>query len=126
MLKLHVKNLGTVAVLLLQGRIVSGDTEILRETVSSLQEVDVVKLDMARVTTVDAHGLGVMLTLREQIEAKGARLELSNVTDLVRRVLEITHLDSVFQITSSEFTPAVAHQARRVLRAPRPMLASCA
>jgi anti-anti-sigma factor len=109
MLKVHAKKLGTVAVLCLQGQIVNGETEILRDAVQSLSEVLAVKLDLARVTTVDAGGLGLMLALREQVENKGIRFELTNVPKLVSRVLELTRLDSVFQITSpAGFFPVVA------------------
>src|SRR6266480_768573 len=100
MLKVHAKNLGTVAVLCLQGRIVKGETEMLRKALHPLSEVRAVILDLARVTTVDAGGLGVMLELREQAESKGIRFELMNVNKLVSRVLEVTRLDSVFEVTS--------------------------
>lgn len=121
MLKLHVKRLGNVAVLFLQGRIVNGDTEVLRNTVQSLSEVGAVKLDLARVTTVDAHGLGVMLELRQELATSGVQFELTNVTALVRRVFEITHLDSVFQITRNvEFTPAMTCNVPAL----RPMMAA--
>jgi anti-anti-sigma factor len=123
MLKVHAKNLGTVAVLCLQGQIVNGETEILREAVRSLTDVSAVKLDLARVTTVDAGGLGVMLALREQVEEKGIRFELMNVTKWVSRVLEVSHLDSVFRITSGvEFFPAGARNDRAAV----PAFASCA
>jgi anti-anti-sigma factor len=123
MLKVHAKKLGTVAVLCLQGQIVNGETEILRNAVHSLSEVSAVILDMARVTTVDAGGLGVMLALREQAESRGIRFELMNITKQIGRVLEITRLDTVFQITSGvEFFPAVS----RSRRAPFGSLASCA
>lgn len=123
MLKVHAKNLGTVAVLCLQGQIVNGETEILRHAMHSLSEVSAVIFDLARVTTVDAGGLGVMLELREQAESKGIRFELMNVTRLVSRVLEITRLDSVFQITSGvEFFPAGSRSRREPVTA----LASCA
>ncbi len=109
MLKVHAKEMGTVAVLCLQGQIVSGETEILRNAVHSLPEVSAVILDLARVTTVDAGGLGVMLELRAQAESKGIRFELMNVTKWVSRVLEVARLDSVFQITSGvEFFSAVS------------------
>lgn len=122
MLKVHAKNLGTVAVLCLQGRIVKGETEMLRKALHSLSEVSAVILDLARVTTVDAGGLGVMLELREQAESKGIRFELMNVTKLVSRVLEVTHLDSVFEVTSGvEFFPV-----SRGRQASVPWLASCA
>jgi anti-anti-sigma factor len=121
MLKLHINRSGNVAVLFLQGRIVNGDTEMLRNTVQSISEVGAVKLDMGRVTTVDAHGLGVMLELREMLAANGVQFELTNVTSLVRRVFEITHLDTVFQITRNvAFTPSLA----TTMRPARPMLAA--
>ena len=123
MLKINAKNSGTIAVLCLQGQIVNGETEILRNALPSLSEVSAVVLDLARVTIVDAGGLGVMLELREQAESKGIRFELTNVTKLVSRVLEVTRLDSVFQITAGvEFFPAVS-QSRR---APVTAFASCA
>ena len=123
MLKVHAKNLGTVTVLCLQGQIVNGETEILRNAVHSLPEVSAVILDFARVTTVDAHGLGVMLALREQVESKGIRFELMNVTKQISRVLEVVRLDSIFQITSGvEFFPTVSRGQRRRVAA----FASCA
>ena len=123
MLKVNAKNLGTAAVLRLQGQIVNGETEILRNAVDSLCETSAVILDLARVTTVDAHGLGVMLELRERMHTKGIRFELMNVSKPLSRVLEITRLDSVFQITSGvEFFPAVS----RDRRAPVAALKSCA
>jgi anti-anti-sigma factor len=123
MMNVHTKKLGNVAVLCLQGQIVTGGTEILRDAVQSVSEVSAVILDLARVTTIDAGGLGVMLQLREQAESKGIRFELMNVTKQIGRVLEITRLDSVFRITTGvEFFPAVSG-SRRASAAP---YASCA
>ena len=123
MLTLQAKKLGTVVVLSLQGKIVNGETEILSDAIGTLSEVSAVKLDLARVNTVDARGLGVMLELREQAEAKGIRFELMNVTTQVERVLKIARLDSVFQISPAlEFLPAF----QRSRRAPVAALASCA
>ena len=131
MLKAHAKNLGNVAVLCLQGQVVNGETEILRQAVLSLSEglsdVSAVILDLARVTTVDAGGLGVMLELREQLQSKGIGFELMNVTKQIRRVFEITRLDSVFQITSGvEFFPAVSRSRPAPEAVHRAPLASCA
>ena len=123
MLNVHTKNLGTLVVLCLQGQIVTGETEILRDAVQSVSEVSAVILDLARVTTIDAGGLGVMLQLREQAESKGIRFGLMNVTKQIGRVLEITRLDSVFQITSGvEFLPEVSRSGRESVA----IFASCA
>src|SRR5919106_5238977 len=100
MLKVHVRNFGSIAILCLRGRIVNGETAALREAVNSQANVNAVVLDLARVSTIDAAGLGVMLELRQQSETKGVHFKLVNITKLVRRVLEITQLDSVFEITS--------------------------
>ncbi|HLN98541.1 MAG TPA: STAS domain-containing protein [Pyrinomonadaceae bacterium] len=123
MLKVHAKQFGKVAILCLQGQIVNGETEVLRKAVHSLPETSAVILDFARVTTVDAGGLGVMLELREQVESRGIRFELMNVNKWVNRVLEVTRLDSVFRITSGVgFFPPVSH-GRRSSMVP---FASCA
>ena len=123
MLTLQAKKLDTVVVLSLQGKIVNGETEVLNNAIGTLSDVSAVKLDLARVSTVDAHGLGVMLELREQAAAKGIRFELMNVTTQVGRVLKIARLDSVFQISPAvEFLPAF----QRSRRTPVAALASCA
>jgi anti-sigma B factor antagonist len=123
MLKVDVKNLESVVILGLQGQVVTGETDNLRKAVHSLPKTSAVILDFSRVTTVDAHGLGVMLELRERTEAKGIRLELMNVSHPLRRILEITRLDSVFSITSGvEFFPALPYRRRPSLTA----LKSCA
>ncbi len=123
MLKVHVKKLESVAILCLQGRIVNGETQILRDAVNSLPEVSAVILDLGRVNMVDAGGLGVMLELRADAESKGIRFELMNVTEWVGRVLELARLDSVFHITSGvEFFPAVS----RTKESSVAVLASCA
>lgn len=100
MLKIHAKKLGAVMVLCLQGRVVTGETAPLRTAVNSQSEMSAVVLDLARVSMVDAGGLGVMLELREQAQSKGIDFKLTNVSKFVGRVLEITHLSSVFEVIS--------------------------
>ena len=117
MLKVHARNSGNVAVLCLQGRIVNGETASLREAVNSQTRVGTVVLDLGRVSTIDASGLGLMLELRRLSLAKGIRFKLMNVTKLVSRVLEVTRLDSVFEVAPTiEFLPATSRMpSHRVL-----------
>jgi len=68
--------------------------------VHSQSRISALILDLARVSTIDAGGLGVMLELREQTQAKGIDFKLMNVTKLVSWVLEITRLNTVFEVTS--------------------------
>ena len=117
MLKVHTRNSGSVAVLCVQGRIVNGETASLREAVISQTRVGTVVLDLGRVSTIDASGLGLMLELRRQSQAKGIRFKLMNVTKLVSRVLEVTRLDSVFEVAPAlELLPTRSPvQSHRVL-----------
>jgi anti-anti-sigma factor len=102
MLKVHAKKLGNVAILCLEGQIVTGETATLRRAVDSQSNVSAVVLDLRRVSIIDAGGLGALLELRSQSESRGVRLKLRNVTKLVGRVLAVTCLDSVFEVTSGE------------------------
>lgn len=119
MLKLHAKNLDKITILSLQGEIVTGETEILRNTVQSLSQTKAVILDLARVSKIDAHGLGMMLELRERLHNNGIRFELMNVSKPVEIILEMTRLDSVFQIRSAAELSSAVSRARRVSRLPR-------
>lgn len=122
MLNVYTKNLEEVAVLFVHGHIVNGETEILRDAVNNTSEKRNVILDLSRVTTVDAHGLGVMLQLRENTEASGRHLQLMNPSKPITRVLELTRLDTVFDIGSGvEFFPLIRKQEKD-----RVLLRSCA
>ena len=98
MLKVYSRNLGDVAVLSLQGRLISGETRNLRDAVRSQSKVSAIVLDLSRVTAIDARGLGVMLELQRQTALDGIRFKLMNVNRFTSRVLEVTRLDSVFEI----------------------------
>ena len=100
MLRVYAKKLGTVAIVCLQGRIVNGETAALRDAVDSQSNVSAVVLDLGRVSTIDAAGLGVLLELRERTQSRGIAFKLMNITRLVSIVLEITRLNSVFEVTS--------------------------
>lgn len=122
MLEVKTKKFGTVAIVCLRGRIVTGDTEALRNAVHSLTDVSAIILDFAGVNAVDAGGLGVMLELRAYAQSKDIRFELMNVNKWVGRVLEVVRLDTVFSVTSPvEMFPAVSRSHATVKE-----FASCA
>jgi anti-sigma B factor antagonist len=98
MLKINAQRLGRIAVLCVQGRIVRGETHKLRGAVLSEADASAVVLDLTRVSTIDAGGLGALLELRQHTESRGIEFRLQNVGKLVRQVLEITRLDTVFEI----------------------------
>ena len=123
MLKVHATNSGTAVTFYLQGQIVNGETDVLKNAVALQPNVSAVILDLADVSIVDAGGLGAMLELREQSKSRGIRFELMNLNKWVRYVLEVSRLDSVFEVKSEvECFPTVS----RNRHAPAPWLASCA
>ena len=100
-------------VLCFEGRIAIGDTETLRSAVQSASEAGGIILDLSNVTLVDAHGLGVLLQLREQALASGIHFELINVNERLSRVFEITRLNTVFETDSGvKFIPQPRYAAR--------------
>ena len=137
MLKVNTRNLGNVTVLCLQGQIVNGETATLRNAVNvqfntanshfdsahSQPRMNAVVLDLARVTAVDARGLGLLLDLRRQTESRGISFKLMNVSESVRRVLEVTRLDSVSDVIPRvEASPSIS----RTQSASMMKLAPCA
>jgi anti-anti-sigma factor len=70
-------------------------------------DLAVVVLDLAGVTAIDAGGLGLLLELREQAQSRGIEFRIKNATKLVKRVLEITRLNSVFETLSEAPMPLI-------------------
>lgn len=113
MLKVHAEKLNTTEILGLEGQIAYGQTESLRRAVQLTPNASAVVLDLANVNIVDAHGLGVLLQLREQLLARGAQFELINVSKALYRIFEITRLNTVFAINGDvRFSPRIAPAMR--------------
>jgi anti-anti-sigma factor len=98
MLKIHAKKLNAVEILSLEGQIINGDTDTLSSAVQSASDAGDIILDLSNVTLIDAHGLGVLLQLREQTLANGIHFKLMNMGERLSRVFEITRLNTVFEI----------------------------
>ena len=113
MLKVNTKKLGAAKVLCLEGQIITGDTDILRSAVQALSGDSDIILELSNASVIDAHGLGVLLQLREQTIARGLRFKLMNVSKPLNRIFEITRLNTIFDIQSRvEFFPGMAHAQR--------------
>ena len=109
MLNVQRKNLATVSLLNLEGQFVIGETDGLQDVIQDLPPTRTLILDLSHVSRLDAHGLGVMLQLREQAQARDMQFQLMNISAPLRDLLHITRLDSVFQIKRRvEFFPVAA------------------
>jgi anti-anti-sigma factor len=114
MLNVQRKNLGNVSLLNLNGNVLIGETDSLREIMQTLPSATAVILDFSRVALVDAHGLGVLLQVREQAQTRGMHLELTNVGTHLRELFRMTRLDSVLQIRSRVFPLPIMARGTRV------------
>ena len=118
MLKVHAKKMNAVEILSLEGQIINGDTETLRSAVQLASDAGDIILDLSNVTIVDAHGLGVLLQLREQTLANGMHFEVINVNKNLSRVFEIARLNTVFGIHSgAAFIPQPTYAPRMLAAA---------
>ena len=102
MFKVYKKKSGDFTVLFLQGRLVTNEIFILRDAALTELNTNPIVLDFARVSRIDARGLGALLEIRELSESKGLPFKLANVPRLVRRIFEISHLDSVFEVMAEK------------------------
>jgi anti-anti-sigma factor len=112
MLKITVQKLGDTSVLRCHGRIVVGDAgSILRHAVLSQRHSRMLVIDLARVERIDAGGLGVLLSLRELARSSAITFKLMNATERVEEILELTHLQPVFEFCSVRGLFCLLHRA---------------
>ena len=105
MLGVTIENYGNVAVLRCSGRIVVGEEAwTLYNSVISLKNKRVLVLDLTRVSRVDARGLGVLVFLEQWACGSGVKVQLIP-SKPVQELLDLTGLDSLFDIRASENVP---------------------
>lgn len=93
MLKVTAVSSGDVLILECRGRIVRGDeTSIICS--AARQNAPSVVVDLKDVETIDAAGVGALVSL----QAAGIYLTLANPNAQVREILRVTKLDSIFEI----------------------------
>ena len=112
MLKITVQNLGDTSVVRCHGRIVAGDAgSILQNAVLSQRHSRMLVIDLAQVERIDAGGLGILLGLRESARSRALMFKLMNATKRVEEILELTHLQRVFEFCSVRELFCLLHRA---------------
>jgi len=100
-LQYQVERIDDVAVVRCSGRMVRGAAlDEFRREIEILDRLRVLVLDLSEIQQVDAGGLGTLLLVRRSTTQKFARLKLVNPPVFLRRMLEATCLNSVFEISS--------------------------
>jgi anti-anti-sigma factor len=92
-LNISIDKVCGVVTLKCSGRIVRGDETTILCAAIHQQEREL-NLDLTEVTTIDAGGVGALVSL----QAAGIYLRLAHPSPAVREVLRLTKLDSVFEI----------------------------
>lgn len=97
MLNIRIDKVSGVVTLKCSGRIVRGDETTILCAAIHQQEREL-NLDLTDVTTIDAGGIGALVSL----QAAGIYLRLAHPSRAVREVLRLTKLDSVLEILEPE------------------------
>src|SRR6202021_498438 len=112
MLKITVQKLGDTSVLRCHGRIVAGDAgSILRNAGLSERQTGMPVIDLGLVERIDAGGLVLLLGLRESARSRAITFKLMNATKRVEEILELTHLQRVFEFCSVPELFCLLHRA---------------
>src|SRR5277367_4867709 len=89
MLTLHVENVGDVAIIECEGRIVQSDAALkLREAVRLESDARIIVLDLSQVSAIEGGGLGMLVFLERWAHDHDIRLKLFNPRRPVRARLE--------------------------------------
>ena len=115
MLKITVQNLGDTSVVRCHGRIVAGDAgSILRNAILSQRHSRMLVIDLAQVERIDAAGLGVLLGLQKSARSSAIMFKLMNATKRIEEILELTHLQRVFEFCSVREIFCLMHRAASI------------
>lgn len=104
-LRIAQRSSGGVVLLELDGRLVVDDGErVFNERVTGLVTSGSCSLlvDLKGVTFVDSGGIGALAAMYMHVMRRGGRLKLLRPSPCATRVLQITHLTSVFEIFDDE------------------------
>ena len=104
-LEIGTRQLGSVTVLDLSGRVTAGGgANLVRDSIRKLYEEGNSKLllNFENVAFLDSAGLGALVVAAEQLRAQGGSVQIANAHGPVQHVLQITRLDRIFPHYASE------------------------
>lgn len=100
-LQYQIERIEDMAVVRCSGRMVRGAAlDGFRRRIEQLDRLRVLVLDLSEIQQIDAGGLGTLLLVRRGSTKNSTRLSLVDPPVFFRRLLEATHLSSVFEISS--------------------------
>ncbi len=99
-LSLETRNFGDVMIVHCQGRIVYRDeaAALSRVVGEVLGQTSNVVLDLSGVSSMDSAGIGELALLQTWAQERNATLKCAGANSLVRRLLDLTNLDTVIEV----------------------------
>ena len=114
MLKLNIDNIGDLAIVECEGRIVQSEAAFkLRDAVTSQRDARTVVLELSEVHALEGGGLGMLIFLQRWARDHGIRLKLFNPSKSVRQRLELVSSLSEFDIPTLDEMMALLGNADR-------------
>jgi anti-anti-sigma regulatory factor len=119
MLTVHIENIGDMAVIECEGRIVRSEAAFkLRDAVTLQSDTRIIVLDLSEVSAIEGGGLGMLLFLQRWAQDHDIRLKLFNPRQSVRDRLERVSSMREFDIAAlDEMMALLTHADSRYARA---------
>ena len=99
----QTKDRSGVAVLQVEGQLIVGNRQELKDLVQSALDRGErrILIDFSRTGYIDSSGLGALVSISKRIREAGGELRLSGLNDDLRSLFELTKLDTLFNIADT-------------------------
>jgi anti-sigma B factor antagonist len=99
----QIKDQSGVAVLQVEGQLVVGNRQELKDLVQAALDRGERRLliDFSRTGYIDSSGLGARVSISKRIREAGGELRLSGLNEDLRSLFELTKLDTLFSIADT-------------------------
>ena len=99
----QIKDQSGVAVLQVEGQLIVGNRQELKDLVQGALDRGERRLliDFSRTGYIDSSGLGALVSISKRIREAGGELRLSGLNEDLRSLFELTKLDTLFSIADT-------------------------
>jgi len=98
------KNASGVTVLTVEGQLIVGNRQELKDLVQQALDRGERKflIDFSATGYIDSSGLGALVSISKKIREQGGELRLAELNEDLRSLFELTKLDTLFAISESQ------------------------
>lgn len=99
----QTKDAGGVLVVRVEGQLIVGNRQELKQLIQSALEAGDRKflLDFSATGYIDSSGLGALVSIAKNVREQGGELRLAGLNEDLRSLFELTKLDSLFAIADT-------------------------